>query len=211
MNDLEKIRSDYTQKALTKKEVAREPIAQFEAWFNEVATGQISEPTACTLSTASKSGKPSGRIVLLKGYDSQGFTFFMNYSSRKGSDLLENPIASLTFFWKELARQVRIEGAVKKNNDSQNDKYFKSRPLGSQLGAWASPQSQVIPNREYLEERMASFAAQYAENVPRPDHWGGYLLVPNQIEFWQGRSNRLHDRICYFRKGSDWVKQRLAP
>ncbi|MDA1120693.1 MAG: pyridoxamine 5'-phosphate oxidase [Bacteroidetes bacterium] len=211
MNDLEKIRSDYAKKALTKKEVASEPIAQFEAWFNQVMDGQITEPTACTLSTASKTGKPSGRIVLLKGFDSQGFTFFMNYSSRKGSDLIENPYASLTFFWKELERQVRIEGIVQRTSDAENDRYFKSRPLGSQLGAWASPQSQAIPNREYLEKRMAEYAVQYAENVPRPEHWGGFVLDPDHIEFWQGRSNRLHDRILYTRKGSDWIIQRLAP
>ena len=149
MNDLEKIRTDYSQKNLTKREVAREPIAQFEAWFNEAINSQIADPTACTLSTATKSGKPSGRIVLLKGFDNKGFTFFMNYSSRKGKDLMENPFASLTFFWKELERQVRIEGPVEKISEPQNDTYFKSRPLGSQLGAWASPQSQVIPRRAF--------------------------------------------------------------
>jgi len=166
-----------------------------------------------TLATADKNGTPSARIVLLKGYDARGFIFFTNYNSAKGNELAENPKASLLFFWKELERQVRIDGTVEKISAIESDIYFKSRPIGSQIGAWASPQSTVIKNRQVIEENFLKYEEQFGnQNIPRPEHWGGYLVKPNKIEFWQGRSSRLHDRIQYtFQTDGNWKRERVAP
>lgn len=211
MNDLEKIRNEYSQKSLRKKDVKQDPLDQFKIWFDEVLQSDIYEPTACTLSTANKSGKPSGRIVLLKGFSKDGFNFFTNYKSRKGKDLVENPFAALTFFWKELERQIRIEGGIVKTDPKVSDDYFKSRPSGSKIGAWASPQSEIIPDRELLEKSENDFFAKFGESIPRPDHWGGFTMVPTTIEFWQGRQSRLHDRIQYTSVEANWKIDRLAP
>ena len=211
MNDLEKIRNEYTQKSLSKKDIQDDPIKQFEVWFNEILKSDTHEPTACTLSTIGKGNRPSGRIVLLKGYNHDGFVFYTNYTSRKGKELGSNPYACLTFFWKELERQVRVEGKVSKTTEDESEKYFKSRPLGSQIGAFASPQSEKIPNRKYLEAAQLKVEKTYGADIPRPQDWGGYRLVPDYLEFWQGRSNRLHDRIVYEWKNESWVIDRLAP
>ena len=211
MNDLEKIRNEFSQKSLGKNDVSPDPIIQFKTWFEEVLKSDIYEPTACTLSTANKAGRPAGRIILLKGYSSDGFRFFTNYNSRKGKELIENPFGALTFFWKELERQVRIEGKIKKVTDGENDVYFDSRPMGSKIGAWASPQSEIIPDRKYLEESAAEYVSKFDNSIPRPDHWGGYILIPGVIEFWQGRPSRLHDRLLYSKGENKWKIQRLAP
>ncbi len=211
MNDLEKIRNEYSQKSLRKEDVMRDPLDQFEIWFDEVLKSDIYEPTSCTLSTASQSGRPSGRMVLLKGFSKDGFNFFTNYKSRKGKDLIENPFAALTFFWKELERQIRIEGSIIKTNPKISDDYFASRPTGSKIGAWASPQSEIIADRKILERSETEFSAKFGETIPRPDDWGGFILVPAIIEFWQGRRSRLHDRIQYVLTDTNWKIHRLAP
>ena len=205
------LRKDYSLKTLDEKDVDRDPLKQFGVWMVEAIHAQVPEPTAMTLSTVNAAGRPSGRIVLLKGVDPRGFVFFTNYSSRKGRDLAENPVAALTFMWKELERQVRIEGKVEKVSAAESDAYFETRPLGSRIGAWASPQSDVIEAREWLEKRWTQFADQHGEAPPRPPHWGGYRVMPDYLEFWQGRSSRLHDRIAYKRAGNDWARTRLAP
>ena len=206
------IRKDYQLKSLSEHEVDQNPFTQFSVWWNEAVQSEIDEVNAMALSTVTSAGKPSSRIVLLKGYDEQGFVFFTNYSSDKGQQLAQNNFAALLFFWKELERQVRIEGVVSKVSEEESDAYFNSRPLGSRLGAWASPQSQKISDREVLNKELTKFTEQFdQENIPRPAHWGGYRVRPNRIEFWQGRSNRLHDRILYEQDNENWQISRLAP
>lgn len=189
------------------------PFEQFNIWFNQARQAQLPEPNAMTLATATSSGIPSARIVLLKEFSEQGFVFFTNYNSHKGRELSENPNAALVFAWIELFRQVRIEGKVEKISPSESEKYFQSRPRGSQIGAWASPQSSVITSRSLIEEKQQQLEAEYYNEavLPLPPFWGGYLLIPQRIEFWQGRENRLHDRILFTRADVGWQRYRLAP
>lgn len=207
------IRTDYKQRTLSEKDVKAEPMAQFAHWWEEATRSEIEEVNAMTLATASADGLPAARIVLLKGFDERGFVFFSNYSSFKGLQLEENPRACLVFFWKELERQVRITGLVEKVSEAENNEYFNSRPEGSRIGAWASPQSQVIKNREWLEEQESNYRELFrVQPITRPPHWGGYRVKPVIVEFWQGRSNRLHDRIQYtLKEESGWSIERLAP
>ena len=186
------------------------PLVVLEAWLAEAAA-VIRNATAMTLATVDARGRPSARIVLLKGVDPRGFVFYTNYASRKGRELAANPAAALTFMWKELERQVRIEGAVEKVSTAESQEYFETRPLGSRIGAWASPQSDVIANRSWLEQRWEDLARRHGENPPLPPHWGGYRLLPEYLEFWQGRQSRLHDRVAYTRAGNEWKIARLAP
>ena len=210
--DIAAIRKDYRLHTLEENDVAKDPVEQFAKWWNEALASEIGEVNAMTLATATTTGLPSARIVLLKSFDENGFVFFSNYTSSKGSQLERNPHAALVFFWKELERQVRIEGTVEKTDEKESDTYFLSRPEGSRLGAWASPQSRVITGRSVLEENMERYSRQFEGNIPRPVFWGGYLVRPSSIEFWQGRSNRLHDRIHYLKKeNGDWIIRRLAP
>lgn len=209
--DITKLRKDYKLAALSETEVDVDPFKQFEKWFAEALRTQLPEPNAMTLATADRAGRPSARIVLIKEVDTHGFVFFTNYQSRKGQDLAQNPHAALLFHWVELERQVRIEGQVEKVNNEESEAYYRSRPLLSQIGAWASPQSQEIPDREFLETRMTHYQNTYGEQPPRPSHWGGYRLLPDFFEFWQGRPSRLHDRLCYQKVDTGWSIQRLAP
>lgn len=207
------IRKDYKKAFLSEKDVHSSPIAQFDQWWNDAVNAEIEEVNAMTLATVAADGRPSARIVLLKGFDQSGFVFFTNYLSRKGNELNEHPAVSLLFFWKELERQVRIEGKAVKVPPAESDEYFLSRPLESQIGAWASPQSQTITSREVLEENMQKMREHF-EQLPmkRPPHWGGYCVVPDCIEFWQGRPGRLHDRILYsLEANGSWKLERLAP
>jgi pyridoxamine 5'-phosphate oxidase len=199
--------------ALTRNNVDPNPIHQFQRWLDEVRASGLPEQDviSMTLATATKDGRPSARIVLLKSFDDRGFVFFTNYQSQKGKELNENPRAALLFYWSGLWRQVRIEGEVEKIVAAESEEYFESRPLGSRLGAWASNQSEVVENRETLEARFAELQQRFGEVVPRPEHWGGYRVKPNSIEFWQGRDNRLHDRLRYRREDGGWVIERLAP
>ena len=206
------IRKDYIQSSLLEVDVAQNPIDQFSKWWQEAISAHIDEVNAMTLATASATGMPNARIVLLKQYDENGFVFFTNYTSQKGKNIDENPFASLLFFWKELERQVRIVGSVQKLDATASDTYYHSRPDGSKIGAWVSPQSQVINNRAELESRVELFEQKFkATPIHRPDFWGGYIVIPSSIEFWQGRSSRLHDRILYTKKEVNWDIQRLAP
>jgi pyridoxamine 5'-phosphate oxidase len=207
------IRKDYRLQSLSESDVASDPVKQFTTWWNDVLRSEISEPNAMTLATASSDGLPSARIVLLKGFDENGFVFFTNYNSFKGMQLQENPRACLVFFWKELERQVRIMGIIETLTASENDEYFNSRPEGSRLSAIASPQSQVVENRQWLETQVGQLSEQLSgKTIPRPEHWGGYRVRPAIIEYWQGRSNRLHDRIQYtLTEEGDWKIERLAP
>jgi pyridoxamine 5'-phosphate oxidase len=197
-------------KPLTKSTVDKNPFKQFEAWYGEVLNSDIKEPTAVTLVTSSKDGTPSARTVLLKGFDEDGFVFFTNYESRKGKNLIENPVGELLFYWMDLQRQVRISGRVEKTSREESKEYFKTRPIKSRIGAWASKQSSIIPNREHLEKQFAEFEKKFVDDVPLPPHWGGFRLIPEQFEFWQGRESRLHDRICYNKKDGGWEIVRLA-
>jgi len=208
---LASLRKDYALKTLEERDVDREPLKQFGVWMVEAIHAQVPEPTAMTLATVGENGRPSARIVLLKGVDPRGFVFYTNYESRKGRDLAAHPYAALTFMWKELERQVRIEGTVEKVSPDESDAYFATRPLGSRIGAWASPQSARIENRGWLEKRWAELTAQHGENPPRPPHWGGYRVLPERLEFWQGRLSRLHDRVVYRREGDAWRIERIAP
>jgi pyridoxamine 5'-phosphate oxidase len=205
------LRKDYALKTLDEKDVDRDPMKQFGVWMVEAIHAQVPEPTAMTLATVDARGHPSGRIVLLKGVDPLGFVFYTNYESRKGRDLAGNPAAALTFLWKELERQVRVEGMVEKVSAEESTAYFDTRPLGSRIGAWASPQSEPIENRDWLEARWARMTDQHGAKPPRPPHWGGYRLRPDYIEFWQGRMSRLHDRIAYAHAADAWKVSRLAP
>jgi pyridoxamine 5'-phosphate oxidase len=205
------IRKEYQLASLEETGVARTPLEQFGKWFNEALSAKLPEPTAMTLATADAAGRPSARIVLLKGFDAQGFVFYTNYESRKGRELAANARAALLFHWVELERQVRIEGQVEQVSPAQSDDYFRTRPYASQLGAWASPQSEVVKSRGELERRIGEIAGRYGKDVPRPPHWGGYRLVPQRLEFWQGRPSRLHDRVCYRLDAEKWVIERLAP
>jgi len=200
-------------KALREADMDPDPMKQFRAWLDEAQAANLPQPLGMTLATSTGDGKPSARMVLLRGVDERGFAFFTNYDSRKGQELRDNPQAALVFYWAELDRQIRIEGTVELVSDEESDAYFRSRPYGSQLGAWASCQSEVIPSREILEKQMQGLQARYRENeVPRPPRWGGFRVVPNIIEFWEGRPNRLHDRLCYLRRAEGgWTLQRLAP
>jgi pyridoxamine 5'-phosphate oxidase len=198
---------------LLEQEVNPNPVLQFQAWLQDAAAAQILEPNAMTLATVTAEGKPSARIVLLKDFDDRGFVFYTNFQSRKGQELTQKPAAALVFWWDKLERQVRIEGSITRVSETEADEYFKSRPKGSQLGAWVSEQSQVIQGREELERRLKALEQKY-ENlpIPRPAHWGGYRLEPISFEFWQGRANRLHDRLCYRQNNSrGWIMERLSP
>ncbi|MBM4179188.1 MAG: pyridoxamine 5'-phosphate oxidase [Ignavibacteria bacterium] len=211
--DIATLRKEYTRAELTIESVNREPLAQFLIWFDEALASNIHEPTAMVLASATLDAKPSSRVVLLKGVDNTGFVWYTNYHSRKGSELEANPHASLLFFWPELERQIRIEGTVERVSPEQSTQYFHSRPFESQVGAVASPQSQVVPSRDYLEQLFATTQAAnaQAQQVEKPEHWGGYRLTPTVIEFWQGRASRMHDRIRYRMEQGVWVVERLAP
>lgn len=210
-NNISQLRENYTLKSLDLHHLDANPITQFKVWFDEAFTAKLPEPNAMNLATVSN-GKPSARIVLLKDIKENGFVFFSNFDSHKGKAMEENPFVSLTFLWIELERQVRIEGKVQKMPDSYSTAYFHSRPRTSQLGAWVSPQSQVIPNREFLEEQLLRVSERFEGNeIPKPENWGGYLVVPEIIEFWQGRHSRLHDRMRYIQKDGIWGIDRLAP
>lgn len=210
---IESLREDYKKNKLDEKDLQADPFIQFEQWFEEARQAGLYEPNAMNLATADKLGKPSARIVLLKGFDKNGFRFFTNYDSKKGQQLLENPFAALTFFWPELERQVRIEGEISKISETDSQDYFNKRPKGSQIGAIVSPQSRVIESREYLEERQRAFELDSPETVySKPAHWGGFELKPSLVEFWQGRSSRLHDRLEFkLVAEKSWKISRLAP
>ncbi len=212
--DIEHLREDYRLASMDVTDVNADPVAQFGKWLKEAIDAQMPEPNAMTLATCTPQGKPAARIVLLKGYDPEGFVFFTNYNSRKGTELMHNPHVALVFSWLELQRQVRVEGKAQKISTEKSTAYFQSRPKGSQIGAWASPQSSVIEHRDILEQNAAKLEEKYADEavLPRPENWGGYVVKPNLIEFWQGRPSRLHDRIQYrLEADGRWLIERLAP
>jgi pyridoxamine 5'-phosphate oxidase len=213
VKDLAAIRKDYSKAALDAESVHTDPLIQFERWFDEALKANVLEPNAMNLATISPAGKPSSRIVLLKGIDRQRLLFFTNYQSQKGRELAGNPACALNFFWPELERQVRISGYAERASVSESDDYFKTRPYESQIGAWASPQSAVIANRDILEQRIIEMQKKFEgmSMVPRPQQWGGFAVTPFEFEFWQGRTGRLHDRVLYTLEGSGWKINRLAP
>jgi pyridoxamine 5'-phosphate oxidase len=213
MRNIADIRKDYQLQTLDEQEVQPHPLRQFDRWWEQALHAEIDEVNAMTIATVDAEGNPNARIVLLKGLDETGFVFFTNYASGKANEIENHPNVCLVFFWKELERQVRVRGRIVKIDAQENDAYFFSRPIGSQIGAWASPQSQVIENRLFLEQRVQAYEKQFsAEAITRPAHWGGYRVVPEEVEFWQGRSNRLHDRIRYRKaEGEAWLMERLAP
>lgn len=210
---LHHLREDYAGQILTIENTALNPIDQFAEWMEDAINAKLPEPNAMVLATNRMDGRPAARVVLLKGFDQTGFVFYTNYESRKGQEMAAHPYAALVFNWLELQRQVRIEGTIEKISEEESDRYFQSRPKGSQIGAWVSPQSKVIPNREVLEAAQAKLNEEYADVdvLPRPKNWGGYRLRPDLIEFWQGQTSRLHDRIQYAKTEQDWVKERLGP
>jgi pyridoxamine 5'-phosphate oxidase len=205
------LRKSYERSELDENASHALPLQQFDQWLQEAISAAIPEPNAMTLATVGADGRPSSRVVLIKGYDERGLTWYTNYQSRKGRELAANPFAALQFHWVELERVVRIEGRVEKLSDAESDAYYATRPLDSRIGAWASPQSEVIASRTVLVTQAAKYAARYALHPPRPAHWGGYRLVPDRWEFWQGRKSRLHDRLRYRLDGGQWVRERLAP
>ena len=213
MNHVSDLRQNYEKSSLIESQVKSDPFDQFDIWFQEAIKSSVKEPNAFSLATISKDMVPSIRIMLLKGFDKEGFIFFTNYKSKKATNIETNPSVCMNFFWDDLERQVRITGSASQIDHKSSEEYFHSRPRGSQIGAWASPQSQVIANREYLEQNLNSLMKKYdnSDIIPKPDHWGGYLVVPHQVEFWQGRPNRLHDRILYERESGNWNMKRLAP
>lgn len=207
------IRKDYTLEELNEIEVDPNPVIQFQKWFDQACSVDIPEPNAMTIATVNSEGKPSARMVLLKDYDRKGFVFYTNYNSRKGQELIANPHAAIVFWWAQLERQVRITGSVEKISAQESDEYFHSRPFNSRLGAWTSNQSEIVSSREILELRLQKLQAEYQNSeVPRPEHWGGFRVIPAEIEFWQGRSSRLHDRLLYTLCDYDtWKIERLSP
>jgi len=206
------LRREYALARLDEKNVSQDPIAEFARWFAEAQAAEVEEPNAMVLATATPDGAPSARVVLLKGFDERGFVFFTDYRSRKGAELEANPRAALVLHWSELERQVRITGEVTRTSAEESEAYYRSRPLGSRLGAWVSHQSQPIPSREVLEGGLREVERRFAGgDVPLPPYWGGYRVTPGAIEFWQGRQNRLHDRVRYARDGGPWKIERLAP
>ena len=213
MKNIAAIRKDYTLETLDEKMTGDDPFSLFDKWWEQAINSDIDEVNAMTLATVNSHHIPSARIVLLKGYDKNGFVFFTNYNSHKATDILDNPRVSLVIFWKELQRQIRINGMAEKVSGKESDDYFNSRPEKSKIGAWASPQSNIIASREVLEKNEAEYENQFAgKSIPRPAHWGGFIVKPIQIEFWQGRASRLHDRICYnLLENGGWRKERLAP
>ena len=205
------LRKSYEKAELSEDASAADPLKQFERWLNEAIQSEVPEPNAMTVATVASNMRPSTRVVLIKGYDERGIVWYTNYDSRKGKELAGNPFAALQFHWVELERVVRIEGRMEKISDAESDAYFHSRPLDSRIGAWASPQSQVIDGRTVLITNAAKYAAQFMLNPPRPPHWGGYRLIPDEWQFWQGRKSRLHDRLRYRFNEGDWIRERLAP
>ena len=211
MTDISQLRKSYERAELSEQASHPDPLRQFDQWLQEAIQGQVPEPNAMTLATVGGNLRPSTRVVLIKGCDERGIVFYTNYDSRKGTELAGNPFAALQFHWVELERVVRIEGAVEKTSAAESDAYFASRPLDSRIGAWASPQSQVIAGRSVLVANAAKFGARFMLQPPRPPHWGGYRLVPDEWQFWQGRASRLHDRLRYALQDGAWVRERLAP
>jgi pyridoxamine 5'-phosphate oxidase len=205
------LRKSYEKAELSEDASAADPLQQFERWLNEAIHSEVPEPNAMTVATVASNMRPSTRVVLIKGYDARGIVWYTNYDSRKGQELAGNPFAALQFHWVELERVVRIEGRMEKISEADSDAYFHSRPLDSRIGAWASPQSQVIDRRTVLVTNAAKYAAKFMLNPPRPPHWGGYRLVPDEWQFWQGRKSRLHDRLRYRFNEGDWIRERLAP
>ena len=206
------IRREYARARLDEAHVSPDPVAEFDRWFSQAQEAKVLEPNAMALATATRDGTPSVRMVLLKGYDERGFVFFTDYRSRKGAELEGNPRAALAFYWGELERQVRITGTVELTSAQESEEYFRTRPRGSRLGAWVSHQSRVIPSRDLLESRLREVEERFpTDDVPLPPHWGGYRLRPEEMEFWQGREDRLHDRIRYLRDGGGWKVERLSP
>lgn len=210
---IQNLRQEYRAATLSETEVAPDPISQFSKWFSEALASSLTEPNAMTLATATADGKPSARIMLLKGFEERGFIFYTNYLSRKGQEITKNPYASLVFFWQELERQVRIEGILEKIDEKESERYFHSRPRGSQIGAHASPQSREITGRQVLEENIEQLEEKYKDGaeIPKPPHWGGYIVKPTFVEFWQGGRGRVHDRIAYRLENNTWKIVRLAP
>ena len=213
INSLAAMRNDYQSAPMNKSDLNKNPFLQFQSWMQAAVHAELYEPNAMTLATVTAQNKPQARVVLLKELNEQGFVFFSNYQSHKAAEITHQPAVSLLFFWKELARQIRIEGLCTKITEEESEAYFQSRPRESQLGAWASPQSQRIANRTVLESRLTDLIAQYGDSqpIPKPPHWGGYIVKPDFFEFWQGRPSRLHDRITYTADAENWIMERIAP